>query len=631
MKQIFYRGIPAALLLASSFSVATSAQQAANSAATAPSASEKKENPPKPVSEHQADEAERAYLQGTRLFLDGRVSQAEEHFLQAVKLNPARTEYVRALSLSQENRITNLVQMAAQERQHNRPDKAEQYLSQARALDPNNPLLRQHQQPLLQTSLPGTMHPLSITRNYANAIKLEPNQMKFSFHQRMQTQAMMQDVANKYGIHLDFNADAGSTSLRLDIDDVDYATVMHVLTMMTGTMVVPLDAHTALVAKSTEDNHKQLDRLEEETLYFPGHTAEQLQMFGNILRNLFEIQHVSVQPSSSTVVISALPSTVQAVNQTFEDLIDDSNEIMLRLQLYTMNHSVDRDTGLTLPQQISLNSFASLAQEIVTNNSSAVQQLISSGVISSSASNYEIALLLIASGLVTNSAVSGAIAKIGGGLTSSLLSTTSTPTLQLALTNSDSRELEDVQLRAQDNQNTNFRVGSRYPITTSTYSSSISSSSSLTVNGVSLSSLLGGATTSTIPLIQYQDLGLTVKTTPIVQRGGEVALHIEMKIDSLTGGSLNNIPILSSRSFTSDMIVPPGATAMMMSDVTQEQLLSISGTPGLSAIPGFQGLQGRDMQKVNNSLILLVTPMLIKHNHTQMTGPYIPVEIRTTD
>ncbi|MGH9596075.1 MAG: type II secretory protein PulD, partial [Edaphobacter sp.] len=120
----------------------------------------------------------------------------------------------------------------------------------------------------------------------------------------------------------------------------------------------------------------------------------------------------------------------------------------------------------------------------------------------------------------------------------------------------------DIQVRVGDRQTATFRVGERYPITTATYSSGISSSASsalagISINGVSAASLLNAAVGSslTIPQIQYEDLGLTLKATPVVQRSGAIKMHIELKIEALTGGAVDNIPILNSQQFASDVTV----------------------------------------------------------------------------
>ena len=43
--------------------------------------------------------------------------------------------------------------------------------------------------------------------------------------------------------------------------------------------------------------------------------------------------------------------------------------------------------------------------------------------------------------------------------------------------------------------------------------------------------------TATVPQIQYEDLGITLKATPSVLRSGLVSMHIDLKIEALTGTS----------------------------------------------------------------------------------------------
>ena len=58
----------------------------------------------------------------------------------------------------------------------------------------------------------------------------------------------------------------------------------------------------------------------------------------------------------------------------------------------------------------------------------------------------------------------------------------------------------------------------------------------------------------TIPQIQYEDLGLTLKATPTVQKSGAIKIKVKPKIEALTkGGAVNNIPVLSSERLSAPM------------------------------------------------------------------------------
>ena len=209
------------------------------------------------------------------------------------------------------------------------------------------------------------------------------------------------------------------------------------------------------------------------------------------------------------------------------------------------------------------------------------------------------------------------------------------PILNLALHESDARSLEDLQLRVGDRQTATFKSGTRYPIQTSLFSDVATSSSTATINGVSVSSLISQylgtsslASSATVPQIQYEDLGLTVKALPHVQRSGGIALHLEVKISALSGASLNGIPVLASREFSSDLTMQDGETALMASNVTESELRAVSGIPGLSELPGFQSTTDKQTDKQHSNLVLLITPHVVRHAHDRAKGPYMPLNPR---
>ena len=113
--------------------------------------------------------------------------------------------------------------------------------------------------------------------------------------------------------------------------------------------------------------------------------------------------------------------------------------------------------------------------------------------------------------------------------------------------------LDSIQLRLGDGEAGTLKLGERYPIQTSAYTSvtpRLPNIPGLTGAGASgsLSSLISSLTSAAppIPQIQYQDLGLTLKVTPKVLRGGDIALTIDMKIDALAGTYVNSNPVLNT-------------------------------------------------------------------------------------
>jgi Flp pilus assembly secretin CpaC len=318
------------------------------------------------------------------------------------------------------------------------------------------------------------------------------------------------------------------------------------------------------------------------------------------------------------------------MNRTLADLIDGSGEVMIEVALYEIDTTHTRNVGATIPQQFSVFSVDAAANSLVNANQSLVQQAIAQGYISSSASNLQIALALIASGLVQSSLATNLLGVFGGGLFQTGISGSASATLNLGLNATDSRALDDVQIRVSDRQPATFRAGSKYPVTTSTYTTGLSTAASTlsnaTINGVSVASLLSqyaGGTSTTIPQVSYEDLGVTLKATPTIQQSGRIFLQLDMKLEALGGSSLNGIPLLMSRQFTSEITLGDGETAMLASNVNRTESAAVTGLPGLSELPGFEAPVDKDAEKDTGQLIVLVTPHVLRRRANMVAGPRI--------
>jgi hypothetical protein len=261
-----------------------------------------------------------------------------------------------------------------------------------------------------------------------------------------------------------------------------------------------------------------------------------------------------------------------------------------------------------------------------------VQQIISSGL-ASPGDFAAIAAILIASGEVTGSILTQPFATFGNGLTLTGL-TSNGITGNLSLNMTDTRSLDQVQLRLEDNAEGTIRSGTRYPITTSSYSSIAASSVNIPgITSAGLSSVLSGlgisanslASAQPIPQVQYQDLGLTLKVTPRIERNDDVVLKLDLKIQALQGASLNGLPVLTNRSYTADIHLRGGASALVVGDLTRQESNAVSGTPGLEELPGFSALSATTKEFDVSNLAILVTPHILRRRHSALTGPVIPL------
>lgn len=596
------------------------------------------ETAPAAASEHDRRIARDAYVMGAREMDRDQLQAAEQHFTRAHELDPSNADYNAALLLAREHHLTELVQLASIARAKGDTVRADALLEQARRIDPDNAVVAQHFRSFPATDIaadPGADR-FHGTPAPAEAIELTPAGGARNFHIHADRQSVMAQVLTGFGIHPVFDSSVTHDAVRFDLEQVTYAQAMPVLLSMTHCFLVPLDPTSALIARDTPENRDRLERLLEETVYVPGSTPEQMGELGNLIRGIFEVKQIAVRNNAGDLVVRAPRETLQAINTTITDLVQGSSDVVFDLKLYEVDRTRIRSIGPQLPQGFGVYNVASTAQSLVSANQTIINQAIANGLITltgnATTDLIREAVFLIASGAATSSVLSGTLGFIGGGLTYTGVTETGGASFSLSLNSSDARILDDLKLRAGDRQTSTFRSGTRYPIETGVYNNAgnlnSSALSGVTINGISASTLLnqylGASSSYSIPQFQYEDLGITLKATPNIEKSGQVRLHLELKIEALTGASLDNIPVLSSRQLASDITVPDGDTALLVSSLSSTESLAVSGTPGLGEIPGFRSLGAdRSSEQDAGELVMLITPHVVRRRPDNLTGPRI--------
>lgn len=577
--------------------------------------------------------AGKLYLAASKLFLDRHFEEAMKEYERAAALDPANASYRLAAGVARDHAATALIQAAAKDRLQGHANAARMALEHARTLDPHNIEIAQHLDELADDVLRDAQSPLygENALDLSGPVRLEVRPELHNFYLRLNTADTIRQVFKSYGVTAMLDSSVHATPIRFDLDDANFAQAVAALSLATGTFYVPLDAHRALVAADTPANHRQFDRQEEETIHLDGLSDDEMTAVQTIAKSVFSVPQAALSTSDRAIVLRAPDRTLEAFNTTIQNLLDGRSQVLLDVRLIQVAHTSDRSTGAQLPQSFSAFDVYAEEQSLLNANASLVQEIISSGLASA---NDPLAILgiLIASGQVSSSLLSGGLATFGGGITQSALQLGST-TVNLSLNTSDSRELDQVQLRLEDGEKGTLKLGERYPIMTTSYSNISSGASGLAGllsagNSSNLSSLLSSLTSASgeIPMVQYQDLGLTLTVTPKVLRNSDVALTIDLKLDALSGSFMDGNPILDNRAFSGVVTVREGAATVVGAEVDKSQSLAISGTPGLSEIPGMDNITGNDMQKDYATLVIVMTPHIIRGLHAAGHSPLMRIE-----
>ncbi len=593
-----------------------STQQPADAATTANA----KEKPEHRASKRDKVQAQKLFVAGAKDIEHNDVRAAMDAFTRAAELDPEQTQYAMADQIARQHLVMDLIQQSDKDKILGHFADARAKIAEAYSVDPASPEVAQHMQELASSVVAG--EPAAQEPTLAPPIKLEPKPGKKSFHLHTSERNVIAQVLPAYGIQPTVDDSVGAQSVRYDVDDADFADAERALKLATGTFLVPLDPARALVARDTRANRDKYERQSVETVFLPGMAAGELTEIANMAKNVFALKSAATSAGRSALTFRGPGADLDALNKTLNELLEGRSELQLDVRMYEIDRTKAGNLGVILPNQTTVFNVYSEARTLLNNNASLVQEIISSGL--ASPGDWEAILaILVASGQVSNSILSSPFGVFGGGLSMTGI-VYQGGSLNMQLNSSDVRALDQLQLRVLDHEESTIKSGERYPIETSSYSS-LGASSNLNIPGLStaglsstLSSLgvtpaqLEAASTATIPQVQYQDIGLTLKVTPNMEASSRLSLKFDLTLSSLAGSSLNGLPLLNNREYQAITSLKTGETAVLMSSLSRQESDAITGIPGLSEIPGFQETTNKNSNVDIAELAIVITPHVVR-------------------
>lgn len=299
---------------------------------------------------------------------------------------------------------------------------------------------------------------------------LEPEKVTRSFNVRSDVRSVYEQVASAYGTKASFDPDLRARTVRLRMVNSEFATVMKVLTLESGTSWRALNPKLMFVFADTTEKRKLFEPEIEETFHLPvsAQPAEMTELY-RVLRELTGVQHLQQSTESRSITIRDTAQRVRLAGDIIEQLEHERGEVLLEIDLLEVDRTNATKLGITPPASASIYAIPpNLIQQVKSAPSiTALLTLLASifgGPIGAAS----------ASGITSLASAIPALAAIGGGRSTFLLSLpTASANFSQAL--SLVRSGRQVLLRAQDGKPATFFVGDRYPITLSLLSGSLGS------------------------------------------------------------------------------------------------------------------------------------------------------------
>jgi general secretion pathway protein D len=174
-------------------------------------------------------------------------------------------------------------------------------------------------------------------------------------------------------------------------------------------------------------------------------------------------------------------------------------------------------------------------------------------------------------------------------------------TLNLLLTDNNTKVLQSPRIRATDDQKATMKIGSRIPIATGSYQT-------------------GAATALVSSLVntqfQYQDVGVNIEMTPSIHYDHDVTLKIKIEVSAESGTeTISGVtePIISQRVVDQVIRLREGEASILGGIQNNQEQNNWSGIPGLSAIPVLKYLFGsRDRLIQDDDIVFVVVPHIVR-------------------
>jgi len=451
----------------------------------------------------------------------------------------------------------------------------------------------------LQEKIDSATEPISV--NLEAPVELHPEGSPISVHSTGPATELLRDCLSSFGVGATFDGSVSNPTVDFDLENASFEEVRSALELVTKTFLVPVGAHAAVIYQDTPENRERFEPRAYETVDLPFFRIGDVIGVQTLAQNLLDIPDVTVDKERQRIALRGPARRLVAFNTMLRDLFVGQGQVLLDVRLFQLDSTRIRNIGLQLPQQTSVFNVDSEAEKLISDNQSVVNAAVAAGYVSAN-DTVGILELLIAGGYANSSILSEGFALFGGGLSWSGLAFGAT-TLNMALNSSDTRQLDDAELLVMDKETATLRVGERYPIETSKYSYSIATSSTSSTS----------SNISVTPEVQYEDLGLTLSAAPTMLMEDRLSLHFDLKLRTLSGSSLNSIPILNNRQLTGTVVLRSGETAALISSVTEQDTKALEGIPGVSNVATLQNeTSSSDREKDLDAIVLLVTPHVVR-------------------
>ncbi|HEY7617186.1 MAG TPA: secretin N-terminal domain-containing protein, partial [Terriglobales bacterium] len=336
------------------------------------------------------------------------------------------------------------------------------------------------------------------------------------------TKVIYDTVGKLAGINVLFDPDYTSRRVRIELNGVTLNEALEIVALESKTFWRPVTPNTIFIAADTPAKHKEVDQNVIRTFYLSNvSTPQELQDLVNAMRQILEIARIQQLPTQNAIVVRGTPDQIALASKLIDDLDKSKPEVIVEVAVMQVNRTKLHNLGVNPPTSTTI----TLQPNVTT----------------------------------TTGGTTGGTSS-GGGINLNRLSdlnatdftvTIPSATVTALFSNSDSKLIQNPQIRAVDGQKASLKIGQRVPVATGSFQPGI--------GGVGINPLVNTQ-------FQYLDVGVNIDITPHVHATREITLKLAMDISAVD--SFQNIggisqPVIGQRKIEHELRLKEGEVSLL--------------------------------------------------------------------
>ena len=342
------------------------------------------------------------------------------------------------------------------------------------------------------------------------------------------------------------------------------------------------------MAADNPAKRKELEQSVIKTFYLANLSQPtELQDVVNAMRTILEVSRIQQLPSQGAIVVRGTPDQIALAQKLIEDLDKAKPEVIVEVAVMQVSRDRIRNLGVSPPTSATV---ALQSNVTTTTNTGTTGTTTTPTTTSSTGTPNTISLNRIGNLNATDFQVT-----IPPATATALLSDTNTKLIQ------------NPQIRALDGQKASLKIGDRVPVATGSFQPGI--------GGVGINPLVNTQ-------FQYLDVGVNIDITPRVHAGREVTLKIALDISAVTShtniGGIDQ-PVIGQRKIEHEIRLKDGEMNLLGGILEDQQTKALSGIPGLANVPILKYLFSQtSTEHRENEIVFALVPHIVRAQ--ELTG-----------